>query len=281
MQVDFYKQIGSRIRRAREALGYSQEELGQLLGYSATAIYYFENGIRKVKIEDLKKIASILGKPVDYFLQEEPEDELMAILWRATQVLPPAALSQLKEFIRSLSQKDLPPARIIDLQGLRPYAAAQRVLKETGFLKPPIPVEEVAKALGIAVYPWSFIDDVSAVLVRSSRLTAIAINEKHPETRQRFSVAHELGHAVLGHAENLYIEFVAPMLFQEQSPQRIDHEREANWFAADLLMPAESVREDYKRFKGDVSQMAKHYKVSEQAMWARLQALHLAKEVSV
>lgn len=279
--MDLYKQIGSRIREAREALGYSQEELGRLLGYSATAIYYFENGTRKVKIEDLKKIAEILGKPIEHFLREEPEDELMAILWRATQELPPTVLHQLDKFLQTFGKEEPPPARIPDLQGLKPFAAARRLLEETGYTKPAIPVEKVAEAVGIVVHPWDFIDDVSAVLVRSSRFTAIAVNQTHPETRQRFSIAHELGHAVLGHVENLYIEFVAPALLQEQSPQRIDHEREANWFAADLLMPAESVREDYKRFKGDVSHLAAQYRVSEQAMWVRLQALHLVKEVSL
>jgi len=277
--VDLYKQIGSRIRRAREALGYSQEELGQLLGYSATAIYYFENGIRKVKIEDLKRIAEILEKPIEYFLQEEPEDELTAILWRATQELPPAALHQLDDFLQALGKEELPSARIPDLSGLKPFAASRKLLEETGFTKPAIPVDKVAEALGIAVRPWAFIDDVSAVLVRSSRFTAIAVNENHPETRKRFSIAHEIGHAVLGHAESLYIEFASS--FQDPSPQRLEHEREANWFAADLLMPAESLREDYKRFKGDVARLAEYYEVSQQAMWVRLQALHLVKEASL
>lgn len=276
--MDLYKLIGSRIRQAREALGYSQEELGQLLGYSATAIYYFENGIRKVKIEDLKKIAEILGRAIEYFLQEEPEDELTAILWRATQELPPTAQYQLNEFLKALSKEELPFARIPDLQGLRPFAAARKILEETGLTKPAIPVEKVAEALGIAVRLWSFIDDVSAVLVRSSRFTAIVVNKDHPETRRRFSIAHEIGHAVLGHAENLYIEFAGPGPFQDPSPQRFEYEREANWFAADLLMPAESLREDYKRFKGDVALLAEHYGVSQQAMWVRLQTLRLVKE---
>lgn len=279
--MDLYKQIGSRIRQAREALGYSQEELGQLLGYSATAIYYFENGIRKVKIEDLKRIAEILGKPIEYFLQEEPEDELTAILWRATQELPPAALHQLDDFLQALSKEELPPARIPDLSGLKPFAAARKLLEETGFTKPAIPVDKVAEMLGIAVRPWAFIDDVSAVLVRSSRFTAIAVNKAHPETRRRFSIAHEIGHAVLGHAENLYIEFAGPGPLQDPSPQRLEYEREANWFAADLLMPAETLREDYKRFKGDVARLAEYYEVSQQAMWVRLQALHLVKEAAL
>lgn len=46
-------------------------------------------------------------------------------------------------------------------------------------------------------------------------------------------------------------------------------------------MPAESLREDYKRFKGDVARWAEYYGVSQQAMWVRLQALHPVKEASL
>lgn len=121
--------------------------------------------------------------------------------------------------MQALGKEELPPVQIPDFSGLKPFAAARKLLEETGFTKPAIPVDEVAEELGIAVHPWAFIADVSAVLVRSSRFTAIAVNKAHPETRRCFFIAHEIGHAELGHAENLYIEFASPdPLPRSQSP---------------------------------------------------------------
>ena len=68
-----------------------------------------------------------------------------------------------------------------------------------------MPVKEIAEQAGVPVFEWHFEDEVSAVLVRSRELTIIGVNKNHLPTRQRFSIAHELGHAVLGHkAEPVY-----------------------------------------------------------------------------
>jgi len=275
--MTLYQRIGRRIRQAREALGYSQEELGRLIGCSAAAISYFEAGLRKVKIEDLQKIARALGKPIDFFLQEEAGDEIITILGRAKQELSPKAYRQLEELIHELNQENGQGLVQVDLSGFRPYAAAYRLLESQGVKTPPVPVKEIAREIGIIVLERPFEDEVSAVLVRSKRFIVIAVNEAQVHERKRFSVAHELGHAVLGHADRLYVEFVAPELLPPQTPQRADDEREANWFASDLLMPAEWVRVDWKRLKGDLAKMAKRYEVSEQAMWIRLQHLNLVQ----
>ncbi len=269
--MTLYKRIGSRIRQAREALGLSQEELARLVGCSPTAISYFETGARRVKIEDLQKLAEVLSKPIDYFLQEEPEDELVAILWRARQELSPSAYQQMEAFLSHLKGKGVSSRLKVDLSGFRPYAAAEQLLRLAGVEGPPVPVKEIAEQVGVPVFEWSFEDEVSAVLVRSQQLIAIGVNKDHPLTRRRFSIAHELGHAVLGHkAENVYIELIGADLTPERNPQREDDEREANRLAADLLMPKAWVEKDWKQHN-DISKMTKRYGVSEQAMWIRLQ----------
>ena len=273
--MTLYKRIGNRIRQARETLGLSQEELARLVGRSSTAISYFETGARRVKIEDLQRLAKVLNKPIDYFLQQEPEDELVAILRRARQELSPRAYQQMEAFLSHLKEQGVSSRLKFDLSGFKPYAAAEQLLRLAEVGSPPVPVKDVAEQAGVPVFEWLFEDEISAVLVRSQQFTAIGVNRDHPPTRQRFSVAHELGHATLGHkAEPLYIKLVGPELAPERNPQREEDEREANWFAADLLMPKVWIEKDWKRLR-DVSEMAKLYKVSEQAMWIRLQQFKL------
>lgn len=67
--MDNQKNIGIRIRKAREAAGLTQEQLGGKLGYSAMGISYLEQGVRKIKIEHLEKIASEVNVSISYFLE--------------------------------------------------------------------------------------------------------------------------------------------------------------------------------------------------------------------
>lgn len=64
--------IGSRVRQAREALSLSQLDLARALKYeSATAISLIESGERRLRAEDLAKVAEVLGHDIKYFLGQE------------------------------------------------------------------------------------------------------------------------------------------------------------------------------------------------------------------
>jgi len=108
----------------------------------------------------------------------------------------------------------------------------------------------------------------------------IGVNSSHPIQRQRFTIAHEIGHVLLHTDENLHIDKNFPIgLRNEISGKSVDeNEIEANQFAAALLMPPDFLKEDIKRFVGKdvlfaIRKLAKKYKVSEQAMSIRLSSL--------
>lgn len=61
--------IGKRIKSAREQLGMTQEQLGKKIGYSTMGISYFEKGSRKIKTEDIEKIANALNTSANYLLE--------------------------------------------------------------------------------------------------------------------------------------------------------------------------------------------------------------------
>lgn len=69
MNDEKQKLIGRRVRTAREEIGLSQEQLGKKVGYSAMGVSHLENGDRKIKIEDLQKIAEALGVQIAYLLE--------------------------------------------------------------------------------------------------------------------------------------------------------------------------------------------------------------------
>jgi transcriptional regulator with XRE-family HTH domain len=73
--MERYVEIGARIKQAREDMEMSQGELAEEVGFkSPTAISLIEAGTRKVAIEDLETIATVLKQPIEYFLgKEQPE----------------------------------------------------------------------------------------------------------------------------------------------------------------------------------------------------------------
>ena len=107
--METYKRIGKIIQEYRKEAKISQEALGDELGYTATAISYFENGLRKIGIEDLQKIAEFLKIPLEYLLfskEKEEEKSSYILKLRAAKNLSPTTKQSIVEFINFAKQKN-------------------------------------------------------------------------------------------------------------------------------------------------------------------------------
>jgi Zn-dependent peptidase ImmA (M78 family) len=145
---------------------------------------------------------------------------------------------------------------------------------------PPVQVDEIAKELGIQVQYEHAKDELSGFLLRdfSRHKAIIGVNEIHVKTRQRFTIAHELGHFLLHEQEELHVD----RLFQikRRDGKSTTGENEANLFAAELLMPAQFIQEELAEIElldlendAVISSLADKYNVSRQAMTFRLSYL--------
>jgi hypothetical protein len=104
----------------------------------------------------------------------------------------------------------------------------------------PVPVESIAEdLLGLAVEAREL--EVSGMLLPAER--RILVNAGEPQTRQRFTIAHELGHWV---CQCVGAESPQPVYCRAEDvgvdPEARALEREANIFAANLVMPEDAVR---------------------------------------
>lgn len=90
------------------------------------------------------------------------------------------------------------------------------------------------------------------------------------EMRDRFTIAHELGHYFLHYR---YADIDGPMSYDRGGRNRA--ETEANVFAATLLMPAEPFEEKWKEHSGDVWRVAGYFGVSPAAARVRAEVLEL------
>jgi Zn-dependent peptidase ImmA (M78 family) len=165
-------------------------------------------------------------------------------------------------------------------------AAAEKLVDRLGIRTLPIDVEQVASALHLRIVVEDLGNDVSGLLVSRGRSAGIAVKRGDAPVRQRFTIAHEIGHFVLGHhlqrKQLVHADQHHQVIYRSQSGSRgLDPlEVQANQFAASLLMPAKLVRDQVERLQkpmqeADVSALAREFKVSEQAMTIRLTTLSL------
>lgn len=123
-------------------------------------------------------------------------------------------------------------------------SAASELLAEAGVSEPPVDAYFLAKRLGVQVVHASMNQDVSGMLIRDGEALTVGLNSKQARQRQRFTLAHELGHLRLHRGRPLIVDsLVRVNLRDSTSATATDREEiEANRFAASLLMPEAMIR---------------------------------------
>ena len=167
----------------------------------------------------------------------------------------------------------LPP----DIQNLRAGDATDYILEILNITAPPISPFTIAEKLKIPVFQWDFPDEVSGIFVSNNKKACIGVNQNHPYVRQRFTVAHEIGHFVFHDTKEMFVDFL-DMDIVDTGMDDADRklEMQANWFAADLLMPRHLMYRDFEKYGEDnLTLVAQKYEVSEQALWIRWVKLKL------
>lgn len=116
-----------------------------------------------------------------------------------------------------------------------------------------------------------FDSTLSGSLSRQDNYWLIRVNSVHSKNRQRFTIAHELGHYIY-HKDDEQ-EFVDTTFFRGVSSNNLEYT--ANKFASDLLMPEEQVRQLIDRENvRSVAELANRFGVSSSAMLYRVKELN-------
>jgi len=164
---------------------------------------------------------------------------------------------------------------------------AEKILRDTRAWQAPVPIDVVAQRLGLKTEESVLGDDISGLLVVERGRGAIGYNSAHARVRQRFTIAHELGHYVLhvgtSTQSRLFIDRYVAFRDDESSAGSDREEVEANAFGAALLMPGPLVRAEIRQHdldlddEDDLTALAKRFHVSSSAMSYRLVNLGLLR----
>jgi len=156
------------------------------------------------------------------------------------------------------------------------------LLRAANIKEPPVNVHKIALLMDFRVMPWGgFSDDFGGGVFVYEGAKIIAVNDKHPSNRQRFNIAHEIGHIANGH--NISDTDLKRFSDGEFNYLNANHrqEKEANMFAAELLMPKKFLDNSLPLSGLDYNRLALEYEVSEQAMRVRLNTTGLARKFGV
>lgn len=149
----------------------------------------------------------------------------------------------------------------------------------------PVDVERLATSLGVRVKKAYLDRNISGMIEKvPSGGYLITVNARNVETRQRFTIAHELGHFVL-HRDLIGDGVDDDRAYRSTGAGKYHNtaigpleEIDANKFAAYVLMPTNAVKDMAETIapQDRLSVLAERFHVSTGAMRIRLEALGLA-----
>lgn len=236
--------IGQRLHRARKAAGLSLRDLGAQVGLTHAAIKKYEDEQATPSSATLLKLARILKVRTEYFFRLETV-ALDRIEYRKHSTLPKKRLEAIEhEVIDQIERRieletlfPVPPIAplatvtglpdaITDLAQIEGAAEAVRKAWDLGY----DPVPDLIDALethGIRVFMIDANADpkFDGLAASVNQMPIIVVGSNWPGDRQRFTLAHELGHLILG----------------DRLDAALDEELACNRFAGAFLIPRQSV----------------------------------------
>lgn len=263
--------VAQRLKEARLSRGWTQVGLAERLGVTQAAVSNWEAAKRTPSLDDLIELSDVLERDVYFFLPAERARQPVATILRAEALrLASDELQQAVDGLLTDADSRELPERTLEIGARHPAYAANELLEKAGIDHPPVPVDVLAGHCGALVILRDLPDALSGLILKIDDGAIIGVNSRHAEVRQRFTLAHELGHHLLAHSEQVHIDV------EDSSPPDHDYrfERAANEFAADLLMPRRMLAQAYTQ-DARTEQLARTFHVSELAMGYRLMNLGL------
>jgi Zn-dependent peptidase ImmA (M78 family)/transcriptional regulator with XRE-family HTH domain len=299
--------IGTRIAEARAARGLTGTRLGELVGLRKDQVSKIESGRRRVDVSELPRFASALGVTIRQLLGQA-ERPALAMAARLAADAAANAMAPARRRARQLLELDDLLTQVGGMAPARSSAAGARVLElaRQRFAAPPT-TKSAARRQGLeladltrreldlgsdalgdlaAIIETHFAVDVAlsplgteadGLCVHAGSTALILASTDYSDGHLRFTLAHELGHHVLGDPRGVIEENEHAMFADDAIEWR------ANAFAGHLLMPERGVRAvlDWLGEPGvgvterAVVALMEHFGVSRQALLYQLNLLGL------
>ncbi|HKX30642.1 MAG TPA: XRE family transcriptional regulator [Blastocatellia bacterium] len=266
---------GQRVKQAREIRKFTQIELAERVGTSQSSLAKLESDAIEWADNLVQALALQLGFPVSFFKQGiGPEFALGSLLFRCRADLPAYEKNKIRhlaaleyEICEKLAIGTRPiPLHFPTLSNIEPKEAAQ-ITRATFGIPPNVPISHLINKLernGVFVFPvrdvpGSF-DAFSLWSDTDPKRPIVVVNINKSTDRVRLSCAHEIGHLVLHRSPSCGLAEI---------------ENEAKSFAAEFLVPEESMKSEIREPVSltDLANLKPRWGVSIQALVFRAHEL--------
>ncbi|MCK1683793.1 ImmA/IrrE family metallo-endopeptidase [Bradyrhizobium sp. 147] len=289
-------EVGERLREARERVKLKQADAAESVGLSRTTLVAIEQGQRRVRINELRDLASLYRMSINELMRQEAihanltpkfrklfqqEDDAVERAVKQLEGLAKAE-AELEQLLGIQPPRNYPPERPILPGDVRAQAEqdALELRQRLGLGLGPISdiVTLLELELGVRVYIRRIDGGISGLFAYDDALGAcILLNGNHPRDRRAQTAAHELGHLVSTRRE--------PEVLEEGITENSREERYANTFGRAFMTPARAVMQKLKEVtlgsekltRRHVIVLAHFFGVSREAIVRRLEELKLAK----
>lgn len=276
---------GGNLRIARFSLGLSYGDVADRVGKSRQYIQQIEIGQSKPSDELVGQLADVLEVYESFFFHRGPVSfasnqlhfrklESTLVSHRQQAFAQAETLRRLVEFVESrvkLPEFDIPAIGKTSYTALDIEKAAENLREKLGLGIAPIgDISNLVECNGVIIADFGVVaDKIDALSVTSSRPMIVRNTSKQSACRQRFDIAHEIGHMVLHQGL--------------ETGDRLT-EMEANRFASSFMLPRAFMVKFFPRPKNGrmdwvgISELKMHCKVSKAAIVYRARQLDLIEE---
>lgn len=289
-------QVGERLRRARENAHLTQAQAASCLGCARTTLVAIEKGQRRIRIDELQKLANFYGTSANDLLMIESVQVDLVPRFRKAHVAEDSGIQHAAALLSSLAKAELELESILgiehhsDLPSERPLLggnAAAQAERDAQELRQRIglglqPVQDMSSFLelefGTRVYIRDLDSRIDGLFAYEPSVGAcVLLNAKHPPARRNQSAAHELGHIVSSrHSPEVLLHGQ-----KSQAPEEIY----ATVFGRAFLMPARVMAQRFSELTAGTSKLSRRIVielahacgVSREAVVRRLEELELVK----
>lgn len=289
-------EIGERLRIARESAKFTQASAADAIKVARTTIVAIEQGQRRVRIDELQKLATIYGTSVNAILRREAVHLDMVPRFRKIPQSEDGSIERSARLLNDLVRAEVELENALGVERTRNYPPERPILpgdvraqaeQDSQELRDwlglgPGPVLDIVSILdlqlGVRVYVRRLDAKVSGLFAYDDTVGAcILLNAGHPAERVRQTGIHELAHFISTRRQ--------PEALTEDERYASREERYANCFSRSFLTPARAVRQRFAEITAGQSHLTRRhiillahaFGVSREAMVRRLEELSLAK----
>ena len=296
LETAYPTDAGDRLRKARGNANLTQQEVADNIGIARTTLVAIEKGLRRIRIDELRRLAKLYGVSVNSLLRREAVHVELVPRFRKLSDVVDNAVDEAVEIMSRLAKAEVELENLLGIERAKNYPPERPILRGDvkaqaehdalelrrcwlGLGNAPITdiVTLLEMEMGVRVYIRRVNSRISGLFAFDDELgPCILLNANHSKERRAQSAAHECGHLVSTRRK--------PEILRKDKIICSREERYADAFGMAFLTPPRAVMHKFQEVtagsdrltRRHVIVLAYFFGVPREAMVHRLEELKLA-----